>query len=825
MVKEKRFFNALEGIFKGTKIEGQGGFVNLLRIKEDYYKKVLSQFKKEIDEDLILVDENKENFYDVIGNFFDKYFSENGSIYFVKSANWQKVYEKVYTDNKDVVLFWKTNMLYYVKSDKIFNTINTKIDDKENNISYVFKFDVSEMYSKKNNEKGNLYYYGGEKVNEKTSIHDKQCGDVTYLIKVNYDSRKKTNIEELKNNLQINEDIINKAIHQFEKQNSVDFFINKNARQFLIEQLDLYLNQILLESDNEFDLNKLVQIKKVKEYAIKLITFISDFEDELVKIWNKPKFVLNSNYVITVDKLSEKIIDKIKKHKNVESQINEWKLLKFVEDDFKTSNIGNADFKTLTIDTKLFKDLEIEILEQFDDLESSLDGVIINSENYQALNLLKNKYNDKVQCIYIDPPFNTGYDFEYVDNYQDSSWLSIISDRLKLSYDMLKNTGGIFLHLDRYANYYGRILLNDIFGKDNYKAEIYWDTCGNTGFKTSKNNWYQNTNCILQYAKEFDKYKFNKMFTLLNVQDQNLAKDERKDKNIGWLDIQKDNEGDFVEQYNDKGELVKNYFEFENKVDPVGMIWTDVLSFLYTQVGNNESYFFNGGQKPEHLLARMIQSQTRPNDLVLDFYSGSGTTIAVAKKLNRKFIGIEMGEHFNTFYDNDQKIGIVGRMKNVLHGDSKFYVKNPETGVYMPRTPQLTRQMNFPGGGFFKYYSLEQYEDTLNNAYYSADNSKTLFDNNIYDQYTFFADKKLLKEAIVNEKELDINIDKIYPNIDFPETISNILGLPIKQITKDYVIMQDGDNTVKEKYNISTMNNKEKMHFYEIIKPLLWWGE
>ena len=825
MVKEKRFFNALEGIFKGAKIEGQGGFINLLRIKEEYYKKVLAQFKKEVDEDSVLVDENKENFYDIIGNFFDRYFSESGSIYFVKSANWQKVYEKIYTDNKDVVLFWKTNMLYYVKTDKIFKTTLIKIDNDKDNSSYVFKFDVSEMYQKKNNEKGSLYYFNAQRLNEITSIHDKKSGSVTYLLKVNNDSKKKTKIEDLSNELAISTEIINKAINQFEKQNNVDFFINKNAKAFLAEQLDLYLNQILLEKNNEFDINKLIQIKKTKEYALKLIDFISSFEDELVKIWNKPKFVLNSNYVITIDKLSNNIIKKIRNHQNIEKQIEEWKKLKFVEESFSKLNIGENKYKTLTIDTVFFKDLELEIISQFENLDESLDGIIINSENYQALNLIKDKYNDKVQCIYIDPPFNTGYDFEYVDNYQDSSWLSIINDRLRLSYEMLKNTGGIFLHLDRYANYYGRILLNDIFGKDNYKAEIYWDTCGNTGFKTSKNNWYQNTNCILQYAKDTNNYKFNKMYTLLNVQDPNLSKNERKDKNIGWLDIQKDEKGNFVEQYNDKGELVKNYFSFENKVDPIGMIWTDILSFLYTQVGNNESYFFNGGQKPEHLLARLIQAQTRPNDLVLDFYSGSGTTIAVAKKLNRKFIGIEMGEHFNTFYSDDKKVGIIGRMKNVLHGDSKFYVKNPGTDVYMPRNPQLTRQINFSGGGFFKYFSLEQYEDTLSNASYSVDSNQTLFDNNIYDQYTFFADKKLLKEALINNEELEINIDKIYPTIDMPETISYILGLPIKQITKDYVVMLDGEKIVKEKYNICSMNNEEKMHFYEIIKPLLWWGE
>lgn len=247
MVKEKRFFNALEGIFKGAKIEGQGGFINLLRIKEEYYKKVLAQFKKEVDEDSVLVDENKENFYDIIGNFFDRYFSESGSIYFVKSANWQKVYEKIYTDNKDVVLFWKTNMLYYVKTDKIFKTTLIKIDNDKDNNSYVFKFDVSEMYQKKNNEKGSLYYFNAQRLNETTSIHDKKSGSVTYLLKVNNDSKKKTKIEDLSNDLAISTEIINKAINQFEKQNNVDFFINKNAKAFLAEQLDLYLNQILLE--------------------------------------------------------------------------------------------------------------------------------------------------------------------------------------------------------------------------------------------------------------------------------------------------------------------------------------------------------------------------------------------------------------------------------------------------------------------------------------------------------------------------------------------------------------------------------------------------
>ena len=112
--------------------------------------------------------------------------------------------------------------------------------------------------------------------------------------------------------------------------------------------------------------------------------------------------------------------------------------------------------KNLPIDTKYFKDLETEILGEFDNIDESLDGRLIHSENYQALNTLQNKYNGEIQSIYIDPPFNTGKDFEYIDKYQDSSWLSIMDDRLNIAYKLLRDNGCLWLHLDENANNYGK---------------------------------------------------------------------------------------------------------------------------------------------------------------------------------------------------------------------------------------------------------------------------------------------------------------------------------------------------------------------------------
>ncbi len=466
-VNEKKFYEALENIFTGAKIEGESGYVNLLKIKQKYYSLILKEFKKEVDENSIIDDSFKEEFFDRLYSFFEKYFSESGSVYFVKTANYQRVYEKVYTDNQDVVLFWKTHMLYYVKSDILFQSVDVSVKDENTAKEYDFYFDAGELEHKQNNEKKELIF----SFNDIKKEDDKE----KFVFKISYSEKgKKTKIEDISRKTKIPEEILRKAFKAFKKQTEVDFFINKNAEKFLTEQLDLYLHQILLEEKNKFDQKRLDQIKTIKEFALKIIKFIAQFEDELVRVWNKPKFVLNSNYVITLDKLSDEIIKKIEKHKNLKEQIKEWQELGMVDEKFDFKKRDREKHKYLPIDTKYFKDLEFDILALFDDLDEVLDGRLIHSENYQALNTLKEKYKEKVQCIYIDPPFNTGSDFAYIDKFQDSTWLSLMYDRIKLARYFLRDDGSFYLHLDRHANYLGRIILNKILGKEFYTNEIIW---------------------------------------------------------------------------------------------------------------------------------------------------------------------------------------------------------------------------------------------------------------------------------------------------------------------------------------------------------------
>ncbi|HOV33822.1 MAG TPA: site-specific DNA-methyltransferase, partial [Candidatus Hydrogenedens sp.] len=399
MSKEQKFYDALKDIFIGAKVEGESGYINLMRIKSRYYEKgVFPKLQNDIDIALEPFTGFREELFDKLYTFFNRYFSESGSIYFRYTPIHQNVYEKVYTDDKDVILFWKTHMLYYVKTDRLFKNLEVEVDN------FKFVFDVSTLEHKKANEKRTIIYEFKEKRNDRELVFNvlySEKGKVTKINDILRDLKKER--------VTITEDSIEKAFRVFEKQSEVDYFINKNAKAFLQEQFNIWFYQYVFSGESEWTEKRIKQLQVLKDIAFKIIDFISQFEDELVKIWNKPKFALNSNYVITLDRVAEKkieLIEKILKHKNINEQIKEWQELGIVDENFKVSDIFTTDltgkhlsekYQHLPIDTKYFKDLELEILGLFDDLDKSLDGWLIKSENYQALNTILPKFKEKVQ--------------------------------------------------------------------------------------------------------------------------------------------------------------------------------------------------------------------------------------------------------------------------------------------------------------------------------------------------------------------------------------------------------------------------------------------
>lgn len=297
MTKEQKFYNALKDVFVGAKVEGESGYINLMRIKSRYYEKgVFPKLQEDIEKEIQLFPEFKEELFDKLYTFFESYFSESGSIYFRYTPIHKNVYEKVYTDDKDVMLFWKTNMLYYVKTDRLFKNLEVNID------GYKFFFDVSTLEHKRANEKRDIVFeFKGKRKDE------------VPVFTVSYSERgTKTKIDEIlrklrREGVEITDEILEKAFRVFEKQSEVDYFINKNAKEFLREQFNIWLYQYVFAGESEWTEKRLKQLQILKDIAFKIVDFISQFEDELVKIWNKSKFVLSGEYVISLQTLKELI--------------------------------------------------------------------------------------------------------------------------------------------------------------------------------------------------------------------------------------------------------------------------------------------------------------------------------------------------------------------------------------------------------------------------------------------------------------------------------------------------------------------------------------
>jgi len=832
MTKEQKFYKALEDLFVGAQIEGIGGFINLMRIKSNYYRKIEEILKKDIEEALKRYPTFREELFDKLYSFFSRYFTESGSIYFNSTPFHNNIYEKVYTDEKDVILFWKTHMLYYVKTDRIFRSLPVEFDGLK------FYFDASKVETKKANEKRSLIYEL-EKISE----------DGTIFFSVQYSERnKKTKQEEIlkaikKKGIAITEEQLERAFKVFEKQSEVDYFINKNAKAFLQEQFKLWSYQYFWDGAKEWSADRVNHLQILKDIAFKIIDFISQFEDELVKIWNKPKFVKNSNYVITLDRIKdEKLIEKIVNHKNINEQIKEWQRLGIVDENFKITDIFETDltgkrlskkYEHLPIDTKYFKDLELEILSLFDDLDNALDGWLIKSENYQALNTILPKFKEKVQTIYIDPPFNKEQDADYFYSvkYKDSTWITLLENRLRLARDLLNEKGSIFVRCDYNGNMYVRLLMNEIFGEENFRNEISVSRISKQDPKVKRFNTA--TDSVYLYSKS-ENFFFNLLFKSLiepkserwhamdsQGQGQPLfifgclleppkgrhwtygqekikqmekeGKIRLKCKKCGYIHTS----GMWKEcpQCKNKDDIKVEYLLPPTEVKQIDSNWTDIPGFTSNWGFSTEN--------SEILLKRVIESTSNEGDLVLDFFLGSGTTTAVAHKLKRKWIGVEMGSHFYSFRQNDGKLsGILIRMKEVLAAK----------GNHEPCG--ISKDIKWQGGGFFKYYELEQYEEALANCKYEDSDLFTVPGKSPYEQYVFLKDEKMLKalEIDYENNKVKVDLSKLYSNIDIAETLSNLTGKWIKKISTDEVEFEDGT-----KINIKDLD-------YKLIKPLIWWG-
>ncbi|MCS7064283.1 MAG: site-specific DNA-methyltransferase [Methylacidiphilales bacterium] len=362
---------------------------------------------------------------------------------------------------------------------------------------FKFYFDASALEHKKANEKRELVF----------EFKEIRQSDGALVFTMTYSERgRQTDLVEIRRQIRNalgltrytdavpSEATLERAFRVFERQSEVDYFLCKDAKGFLREQFDLWLWQYLLgkpgeEPNTEWTEARLKQLQALKRVAYRVIVYIAAFEDDLVKIWEKPKFVLNSHYVITLDRIVAreggwKVLDKLLKHQNIDRQVQEWRELGMVDDTFTLVQLVEQDlmcgrwlnprYQYLPVDTRYFKDLELWIRGLFDNLDDALDGWLIKSENYQALNTILPKWREKVQCIYIDPPFNLGKkaEYDYEVNYKDSTWLTMLENRLMIAGEMMSVSRSIFFRVGHDGNMLVRLLMDLVFGRENYRNEI-----------------------------------------------------------------------------------------------------------------------------------------------------------------------------------------------------------------------------------------------------------------------------------------------------------------------------------------------------------------
>ncbi len=739
--------------------------------------------------------------FDKLYSFFKRYFSANGGIYF----NDTPLYDSLYTKSdyekcslkKDTALFYKTKDLYYVKSETNYKDFCFELENM------VFNFDTSSLESKKNNEKVDLIF------DLKSIVKDIDTKTNTLNFSVTLSSKgNQTKMSEIlkdcfNQGVKLDEEILKKAFGKFKKQGSMDYFIHKNALGFLKEQLDLYLFEYLFKEMTAFDAKRLNEINTIKEVALQVIVLVSEFENELCKIWNKPRFVLNSHFIVSLDKLKAKNYDlnKITSHPNYPKQFKEWQDLNLKT----TDNLLENEF--LPLDTIYFKDLEEGIKSLFS--ENEINGTLIKSENYQALNSLKNRYKEAIDCIYIDPPYNTqNNEFIYADNFKRSSWLSMMENRLELAHSLLNDKGVMFVSIDDNEQAYCKALMDEVFngGGDNFVNCL--AVKRGTKSLNSQFNQIKSLNVafeyILVYKKSNNFYYFNPYVKDANEKQKegiwaglysnmdrptmryeidgvNIAKGQwkwSKEKGLKALQNYKDflnSNFDNLKKYYEHHKSLGNELDFVRKnnhntieywVKPREKLIVDTnFMDLHTSGTSEIKELFEGQAlfdtpKPEALLKRIIEISTQENDLVCDFFAGSGTTCAVAHKLKRKYIGIEMGEHFESV--------ILTRLKKVIGGFKSGAAKE------------------FNKGGIIKVYELESYEEILRKIKYE-DNDKPL----AYDeQYSDLVGCK--------NESYTLNIEALEKmGVDIKETLENLHGVGVEFFNEKVVKFKGNDKEVE----------------------------
>jgi len=747
--------------------------------------------------------------------FFSRYY-EKGD--YISQRRYKGDTYAIPYSGEEVVLHWANKDQYYIKSGESFTNYSFKLDDGRR-VSFQLLTADTAKDNRKDNDENRLFAlipkgYSLTKIDEDgeeiTTAYEpivesgeKGAGKSDLIIHFTYQGypksvkKKEKNAASLKrilahplvtgkwNDLHSRKPteknksrtLLEYHLTTYTEKNTSDYFIHKDLGRFLRNELDFYIKNEVMHLDDvqnadTFDAIKdnLRLIQTLREIALDLIRFLAQLEDFQKKLWLKKKFVTQTDYCLTLDRIPEKLYPEIAAN---DIQREEWiKLFAIDEMELKKGDLVKEDtlgysepltakFLTqnrhLVLDTVHFsEEFKAQLLDAIPNLDESLDGLVIHSENFQALNLIQQSYETSIDSAFIDPPYNTGgSDFLYKDQFQHSSWYSMVENSLDALGKLLAKTG-LFSATINDKEVAGLVpLLKLRFGDENLAACAPWKSEASggkekTGLRTGHEYF------IIFHNGDPSAISSEEMSTgELNLHDSNGPyRKGRELRKWGGTSLREDREGQFYKLIAPNGDVVwpikndgaeghwrwgkKNlgilaaladpdFFHWEMTKYDKGIVvndetqrWTPYEkirdkkktvgwgTWLDT-VGTNADAtrrlknLFNSKPfetpKPNSLMEWFINIHSSSSAVCLDSFAGSGAlgdgVISCNREDNgkRKYILVEMGDHFDTV--------LRPRLKKVAYS-SDWKGGKP-----------TTRDTGISHG--FKYLRLESYEDVLNN--------------------------------------------------------------------------------------------------------------
>lgn len=728
-------------------------------------------------------EELENEVYSHLTIFFSRYY-DGGD--FISQRRYKKDVYAIPYEGEEVKLYWANADQYYIKTAEYFRNYRFAVDGDK-----FCEFTLREATTEQNNNVAQNNMERRFALCEETPVE--VIGNTlhiyfTYelypkatkqkaLIEAAYDAIKDAIPSEFMylfvprpTESDRNRTLLQKHLNDYVARNTFDYFIHKDLEGFLSRELDFYIkNEILVIDDinartpDEF-LKHLTIIKAIKMVGMKFITFLASLENYQKRLWLKKKFVVESNYCITLDRVPEKLYAEIAAN---DAQREEWVRL-FAIDEIERDQQHTTSYTVpltvdflkenpfLVLDTKFFTtEFKSALLASIDHIDEQCDGLLINSENFQALELLQEKYKEQVKCIYIDPPYNAqSSEIVYKNTFKHSSWLSMMDNRLKIGQMLLNPDAVHIIAIDEVEQERLGQLINIVF--PNYQKDCIVVIHNPTG-QQGNNFSYTHEFVFFIYPIGGKRY-IGEEIRSENIDTRNLravtGDDSRREsaKNcfypifikdgevIGFGEVSPDNfhpkmnetlEDRVIAVYPIDPQGVERKWRFarqsvesiKNELFPKYLsarkVWDIQRSknkFNYKSVWTDTRYFANNyGTQPlnkimgEQLFSfpksiytvqdSLIAGLNGQNQaIVLDYFAGSGTTGHAVINLNRedggnrKYILCEMGEYFDTVTKP--------RIQKVI------YSKDWKGGKPVSREGS---------SHCFKYMRLEQYEDTLNN--------------------------------------------------------------------------------------------------------------